>query len=142
MSRLDFTDPATLAALTEMLTAAGVDGLEITTPKTQIRLVACGSPNTVPSVHGDAPGVKPAASKWTVKAPIAGHFVGLPVAAGAEVTTLPRSVAADDVLGAIRIGHILVPVTAGRAGSLSGALAGENDLIGFGDPLFEIEMGS
>lgn len=39
MSAIDFSDPATIAFLTEALTAAGVDGLEISRPGGQLRIV-------------------------------------------------------------------------------------------------------
>lgn len=136
MSRLDFTDPATLAALTYMLKAAGVEGLEITTPDTQIKLV-------VPSLRRAVTPLKAASvqptSVRTVKAPTAGVFNLAPSTDGEG---LPRPVGADAVVGFIRIGYVLVPVIAGRAGLIIGQLAEEDALVGFGDPLFEIELHS
>jgi len=136
MSRLDFTDPATLAALTDMLKAAGVDGLEITTPDTQVKLVVSSSGKAV--IPSKAASAEPT-SAATVKAPIAGLFH---LAPAADREVFPRRVSADAVVGFIRIGHVLVPVIAGRAGLVSGQLAEQDALVGFGDPLFEIELHS
>lgn len=136
MSRLDFTDPATLAALTDMLIAAGVEGLEITTPDTQVKLVVPSSGKAV--IPPKAASAQPT-SATTVKAPIAGLFYFAPPTGGDK---FPRRVAADAVVGFIRIGHVLVPVIAGRAGLVTGQLAEQDALVGFGDPLFEIELHS
>lgn len=138
MSRFDFTDPASLEALTEMLTAAGVEGLEISTPNTRLRLVV-----SVPETARNSSSVmavkpKAGASGTMVKAPIAGHFhLSHPSLAG--VGQFPRSVVASDVVGFIRIGHIIVPVPAGRTGQLTRQLANQDALVGFGDVLFELE---
>ncbi|QCJ00608.1 hypothetical protein [Agrobacterium larrymoorei] len=136
MSRLDFTDPATLAALTEMLTTAGVEGLEITTPDTGVKLVVPSSGKAVISSKAMSAQLT---SATTVKAPIAGLFHLAPPADG---EAFPRPVTTDTVVGFIRIGHVLVPVIAGRAGLLTGQLAEQDALVGFGDPLFEIELHS
>lgn len=139
MSRLDFTDPASLEALTEMLTAAGVEGLEISTPNAQLRLVI-SVPETV-RTSSSAVALKPtsATSGTTVKAPIAGHFHLSHPSLASEAGQFPRSVIASDVIGFIRIGQILVPVLAGRTGLLTRQLAEQDALVGFGDVLFELE---
>lgn len=137
MRRVDFTDPAALAALTDMLTAAGVEGLEITTPDTQLRLVISVPDNAAKPLSAAA---KSAESLVTVKAPIAGHFHLSHPSCVAEIDEFTGAVAADDVVGFIRISHILVPVLAGRTGSLIRQLAVQDALVGFGDPLFELEL--
>lgn len=136
MSRPDFTDSATLAALTDMLEAAGVEGLEITTPDTQVKLVV---PSSGKAVIPSKPASAQLTSATTVKAPIAGLFRLAPPADG---EAFPRPVTADAVVGFIRIGHVLVPVIAGRTGLVTGQLAEQDALVGFGDPLFEIELHS
>jgi biotin carboxyl carrier protein len=139
MSRLDFTDPASLEALTEMLTAAGVEGLEISTPNAQLRLVI-SVPETVRTSSSTVT-FKPTSttSGATVNAPIAGHFHLSHPSLASEAGQFPRSVVASDVIGFIRIGQILVPVLAGRTGLLTRQLAEQNALVGFGDVLFELE---
>lgn len=136
MSRLDFTDPATLAALTDMLTAAGVEGLEIIAPDMQVKLVVSSSGKAV--IPSKAATARPT-SATTVQAPIAGHFH---IAPPADEEAFPRPVGAEAVVGFIRIGNVLVPVIAGHAGLLTRQLAEQDGLVGFGDPLFEIELHS
>lgn len=140
MSAIDFSDPATIAFLTDALTAAGVAGLEISRPDGQIRIVISGeggarigSSEATPRASGSAPEV--------VKAPLAGHFCAKHPAA-VTPQTLPRSVSAADILGFVRVGHVLLPLRAGRSGVLTRLLAEPGVLVGFGDPLFEIELPS
>ncbi|KJF74830.1 hypothetical protein [Agrobacterium arsenijevicii] len=142
MSRPDFSDPVSLIALTDMLTDAGVDGVEITTPDGQVRIIVSAPAKTAISVSDTACSPTAAVSKVVVKAPIAGHFCFSHPSLPAETENLPRLVAADDVIGFIRIDQILIPVVAGRNGSLVNQLATQDALVGFGDPLFEIELQS
>jgi hypothetical protein len=55
---------------------------------------------------------------------------------------LPRSVSDADIVGFVGVGHILLPFRAGRSGVLIRLLAEPGALVGFGDPLFEIELPS
>lgn len=142
MSRFDFTDPDALAALTDMLTAAGVDGLEISTPDTEVRLVIFAAGNAAKSSSETTVLPRTAASRVVVKAPIAGHFHLSHSSVVADGDRYPRVVVADDVIGFIRISQVLVPVRAGRAGSLTGQLVEQDALVGYGDPLFELELQS
>ena len=84
----------------------------------------------------------PGSASAIVKAPIAGHFCVEHPAAPVAPQTLPRSVSEADILGFVRIGHVLLPLRAGRSGVLTKLLAEPGALIGFGDPLFEIEFSS
>ncbi|AYM60015.1 acetyl-CoA carboxylase [Agrobacterium fabrum] len=139
MSTLDLTDTATIAALTEALTAAGVDGIEISTPKGHLRLlVATGNSAQAVSVVKTSP-VETAAVPVIVKAPMAGRFCSSHPSASVETDSLPRSTGSADVLGFIRIGSVLLPVSAGCPGVVKRRLAEPDALVGFGDPLFEIE---
>ncbi|OWV75635.1 acetyl-CoA carboxylase [Rhizobium sp. R339] len=141
MSAIDFSDPTTIASLTEALTAAGVDGLEISHPDGQLRILISGEGGARISAT-DATPRAPGSAPVVVKAPIAGHFCVEHPAASAAAHTLPRSVSDADILGFIRIGHVLLPLRAGRSGVLTKLLAEPGALIGFGDPLFEIEFSS
>jgi hypothetical protein len=137
MNAIDFSDPATIAFLTEALTAAGLEGLEISRPDGQLRIVISGEGGAqvaAPRAPGAAPVV--------VKAPLAGHFCAEHPAAAVTPRTLPRSVSDADLLGFIRVGHVLLPLRAGRSGVLTRLLAEPGALVGFGDPLFEIELPS
>lgn len=134
MSTLDLSDPVTIAALTDALTAAGVDGLEITGRDGHLRIVIA----TNKSIQLDRAPVQKAHSAVLVKAPMAGIFCPSNTSSN-EPAPIPRKVSADDVIGFLRIGPVLLPVAAGRHGSLTKLLAETNALVGFGDPLFEIE---
>ncbi|KEC69862.1 UNVERIFIED_ORG: biotin carboxyl carrier protein [Rhizobium esperanzae] len=140
MSAIDFSDPATIAFLTDALTAAGVEGLEISRPDGQIRIVISGEGARI-----TAPAATPRASHSppvVVKAPLAGHFCAAHPAAAVTPQTLPRFVSDADILGFIRVGHVLLPLRAGHSGVLTRLLAEPGALVGFGDPLFEIELPS
>ncbi|OWV78720.1 acetyl-CoA carboxylase [Rhizobium sp. N122] len=141
MSAIDFSDPATIAFLTDALTAAGVAGLEISRPNGQLRILMSGeggarigSSEATPRASNSAP--------FVVKAPLAGHFCAGHPAAAVTPQTLPRSISDADVLGFVRVAHVLLPLRAGHSGVLTRLLAEPGALVSFGDPLFEIELPS
>ena len=130
MSDINFTDPAVIAALSAALTAAGVDGIEIEQRHQKLRIVV--ERNGAASVLVDAA----KASETTVaKAQLAGVFTHSRTVSG----SLPRNVATGEILGFIRIGPVLLPVKASKAGVLTRVLADNDALVGYGAPLFEIE---
>ncbi|CAN7757020.1 acetyl-CoA carboxylase biotin carboxyl carrier protein [Rhizobium beringeri] len=141
MSAIDFSDPATIALLTEALTAAGVDGLEISRPGGQLRIVVAGKDGARISSTGAMPRT-PGSASAVVKAPMAGRFCVEHPATSAAPQNLPRSVSDADIVGFVGVGHILLPLRAGRSGVLTRLLAEPGALVGFGDPLFEIELQS
>ncbi|MBY3223382.1 acetyl-CoA carboxylase biotin carboxyl carrier protein [Rhizobium laguerreae] len=144
MSAIDFSDAATIALLTEALTAAGVNGLEISRPGGQLRIIVAGERGAgINSTEATppAPGLTPGSTSAVVKAPMAGRFrVQHPASAAPQ--NLPRSVSDADIVGFVGVGHILLPLHAGRSGILTRLLAEPGALVGFGDPLFEIELPS
>ena len=138
MRAIDFSDPSTLAALADALTAAGVDGVEISRPAGNLRIVVSKAGGAQISLTGNAQPA-PATSVAVVKAPMAGHFYPLHPSDSSETERLPRSVSSQDVIGFIRIGSVLLPIPAGRAGLLARRSVEPETLVGFGDLLFEIE---
>ena len=132
MSAIDVSDPKTIAFLSEALSAAGVDGLEISGAIGQLRIVVSGG-----EAH-TAQSAKALSKPAVIKAPMAGIFQ-LQDCASAE---LPYPVIAADVLGVLRVGHVLVPVRAGQSGILTRRLIEPGTLVGFGEALFEIEAQS
>jgi biotin carboxyl carrier protein len=138
MSAIDFSDPVTIAFLTDALTAAGVDGLEISRPDGQLRIVVAGKDGARPSSTG-APPRAPSSATAVVKAPMAGRFY-VEYPGSATLQTLPGSVSDADVVGFVGVGHVLLPLRASRSGVLIRLLAEPGALVGFGDPLFEIEL--
>ncbi|MBY5416335.1 MULTISPECIES: acetyl-CoA carboxylase biotin carboxyl carrier protein [Rhizobium] len=144
MSAIDLSDPATITFLTEALTAAGVNGLEISQPGGQLRIVVAGKGGArISSTEATprAPGLAPGSASAVVKAPMAGRFC-VEHPASATPQKLPRSVSDADIVGFVGVGHILLPLRAGRSGILTRLIAEPGALVGFGDPLFEIELQS
>ena len=74
-----------------------------------------------------------------VKAPMAGRFY-VEHPGSATPQKLPRSGSDADVVGFVGVGHVLLPLRASRSGVLIRLLAEPGALVGFGDPLFEIEL--
>jgi len=139
MSRVDFGDPAVIASLAAALETAGVDGMEIAQDARTVRIVIeRGGLGAVVQVDAlrPSPAATPAIS---VAAPLAGLFCGAHPASFAPPLELPREVVTGDMLGFIRIGPILLPIKASGTGTLMRSLAGDGSLVGYGDPLFEIE---
>ncbi|MGN6774318.1 acetyl-CoA carboxylase [Rhizobium sp.] len=136
MSAIDFSDPSTIAALTDALTAAGVDGLEISRPGANLRIVVSKAGHAQISLTGNA---QPQLAISVAKAPMAGHFYPQHPSDSDGIGHLPRAVSSQDVIGFIRIGSVLLPILAGRSGLLARQLVEPETLVGFGDPLFEIE---
>ncbi|OWV85305.1 acetyl-CoA carboxylase [Rhizobium sp. R635] len=141
MSAIDFSDPATIAQLTQALTAAGVAGLEISRPGAQLRIVISGEGEARISAAETAPRA-PASAQAIVKAPMAGRFCAEHPGTSATPQNLPRSLSQADILGFIRVGDVLLPLRAGRSGVMTKRLAEPGALVGYGDPLFEIEFPS
>ncbi|UIK08156.1 acetyl-CoA carboxylase [Neorhizobium galegae] len=139
MSGIDFSDPATIAFLTDALTAAGVSGLEISRPGGQLRIVIATGNEARIDVSATSQPAPTAQPVVIVRAPMAGHFYPGSPLRSAAADRLPRTVPAADILGFLRVGPVLLPLCAGRAGILTKQLAEPDALVGFGDPLFEIE---
>ncbi|AGS25822.1 hypothetical protein [Rhizobium etli] len=135
MSAIDFTDPETIASLTEALRVSGVDGLEISSPGGHLRIIISNPGKT----HVSTAGAVRAAHAVAVKAPIAGLFCASHPSETGETEAPPPVVSEKDVIGFIRIGHVLLPIQAGRSGLLARQVAKPGALVGFGDALFEIE---
>ncbi|MBP1860348.1 acetyl-CoA carboxylase [Rhizobium herbae] len=139
MSRVNFGDPAVIASLAAALEAAGVDGIEIEQDARKVRIVIeRGILGAVPQVdasqHSSA-----ATHAISVAAPTAGLFCSAHPASVAPPLELPREVVPGEMLGFIRVGPILLPVKASGTGILMRSLAGDGSLVGYGEPLFEIE---
>ncbi|MGV1760449.1 acetyl-CoA carboxylase [Rhizobium sp. A22-96] len=139
MSTLDFSDPSLIAALTDALTAAGVNGIEISRPTGKLRIVVSKVEGAQVRLTGNTQQNLVGMPLSIIKAPMAGRFYPSHPTASDAAMHLPRMVSEQDMIGFIRIGSILLPIAAGRSGSLTRHLAEPNALVGFGDPLFEIE---
>ncbi len=137
MSAIDFSDPATIGLLTDALTAAGVSGLEISGPGAVAhrRRGEGRGPDRCVRRLGAGPGGDIAGCRQgTDGRPfLPGAAVGIPSRRASAATGFPV-----DIIGFIRVGPVLLPLRAGRAGILAKRLAEPDALVGFGDPLFEI----
>jgi biotin carboxyl carrier protein len=139
MSGVDFGDPAVIASLAAALEVAGVDGIEIEQGARKVRIVVeHGVLGAVSQVNASQHNPATAHSS-AVKAPMAGIFCRDHPAFFTPPSELPREVVLGDTLGFIRVGPVLLPVKASGTGILTQSLAGDGSLVGYGEPLFEIE---
>lgn len=134
MSAIDLSDPETIASLADALTRAGVEGLEITTPAGHLRIML--AKGSVIDISRSSPA--PVAA-FFIKAPLAGRFRPGGRVGEAASTNMPQQVSEGDILGFIAVGPILLPLSASRPGTLRRVLADVDALVGFGEPLFELE---
>lgn len=134
MSKPDLSDPDVIARLTAALEAAGVSGIEVTRPKQSllIRLSGTGTGEVLKANSG-----KPSGSSVAVivKAPMAGEFwpsdmSRVQTSGGSEIS---------DVVGFLKVGPILLPVAMGPSQRLRKHLAVPGAMVGFGDPIAEVE---
>lgn len=142
MSKVDFSDPATIAFLVAALETAGVDGIEIDQTARKLRIMVekgirpSRGPLEAPIPYSAAKAIV------SVKSPIAGHFWHQHPPRLTAPSADPATVAAGDIFGFIRIGPVLVPVKATHAGVLTRRFAENGAVVGFAECLFEIECHS
>lgn len=134
MSKPDLNDPAIIERLTAALEAAGVDGIEITGPKQSLMIRLSGSGNAplrqLSSGRPDA-----SAAPVVIKSPMAGEFWPSDLSR----TGAPAASAASNTVGFLRVGPILLPVAAGSSKRLRRHLVEPGTVVGFGDPIAEVE---
>lgn len=131
MSKVDFSAPETIEALTAALEAAGVDGLEITRPDQSLRIVVGGV------ARGDRLSLPSELRRKVVvfKAPMAGEFLrDLPSRIDTKPTERPA-----DTLGFLRVGPLLLPLEVENSAHVGRYLVEPGTIVGFGDPIAEVE---
>ena len=129
------TPPLALAdQIAAHLATTDIDVLELTGPDGTLRLLRQASGVVV----ADAPAFEPL-PVVTVHAPGPGVFLPAHPMRAEAAAPLNAIVAKGDVLGFLRIGPLLMPVTAPVAGSVVGVLATDGATLGYGTPLFELE---
>lgn len=139
MSGVDFSDPATIALLTEALEAAGVEGLQIDQPNRSLRIILRGgmrftSSDVVPVKHGEG-----TRSATLIKTPMAGRFLAHhPLRPDAD-QSYPRSIRQMDILGFLAVGPVLLPLKSTQSGIVTKCHAEHGAIVGFGEILYEIE---
>ncbi len=134
MSKLDLSDPAIIERLTAALEAAGIEGIEITRPDQSLLIRLSGSSNG-PARQVRSGKTNSADTPVVVKAPMAGEFWP----SDSSRTGVPGASAASDTIGFLRVGPILLPVKAGPSKRLRRHLVDQGTIVGFGDPIAEVE---
>lgn len=132
MTSIDLTDPQTIAFLTDALTTAGVDGVEISSPSGTLRIIVSVDEKVSHAVPAPSPAM-------SIKAPLAGVFCPKRPGSSDAPADLTRTVAAGQVLGFLRLGPVLLPLAAPKDGLLTRQCVEAGALVGFGDTLFQIE---
>lgn len=136
-STVDFTSPDVIATLTSWLEQAGVGAIAIERDDQQIKIVMSGG---TAQISRKTQGKPKAASSVAVKSPCVGHFLAQHPSRVDEASNEESVVKADDTLGFVKIGPLLLNVTAPQDGILGQALVKSGTLIGYGDPLFMVEQ--
>ena len=134
MSKPDLSDPAIIERLTAALEAAGVDGIEITRPDQSLLIRLSRSSNgPVRQLSSSRPDA--VAKPVVIKSPMAGEFWPSDLSR----TGVPAASTASDTIGFLRVGPILLPVAAGPSKRLKRHLVEPGTIVGFGDPIAEVE---
>lgn len=134
MTKPDFSDPAIIERLAAALETAGVDGIEITRPD-QSLLIRLSSSAKGPARQLRSGKTDAVDAVAIVKAPMAGEFWS----ADLSRTGTPIASTARDTIGFLRVGPILLPVSAGPSKRLGRHLVEPGTIVGFGDPIAEVE---
>ncbi len=120
------------------LAAADIDCIEIGAPGMQLRMVRGAAGYRVEQENPRATAMVQTSS---ARAPCAGVFLQAHPLRSEALAKAGQPVAAGDVVALLRIGELLVPVTAPARGTVVGALAPQDSLVGFGTPLVQITPG-
>lgn len=133
----DFTSPDVIAKLTSWLEQAGVGAIVIERDDQQIKIVIAGGAAQISRMTQGKP--KTAASV-AIKSPCVGHFLTQHPCRADETTQDGAAVNTGDTVGFVKIGPLLLNVTAPEDGVLGQALVKSGELVGYGDPLFMVEQ--
>ena len=132
-------EPATLAKIAGWLEVAGVDSIEIETEGGRLLRIVAGA-GTASDGAGEAPDVSISQDDARpAKAPIAGHFLPLHPAREAAEATVGSAVLAEEIIGFVGIGPLIMPIHAEDAGTLNDCVVEPGSLVGYGDTVFLIE---
>jgi biotin carboxyl carrier protein len=114
------------------LEAAGLDDLELTTPKVRLRLTLGGAAVAPAPASPQAPPEQPGlAARGT------GEFLIAHPLAEAPLVRPGQWVRAGDIVALLRTGALIQPVTATEDGIVGAPLAVPGTVVGFGTPLME-----
>ena len=129
-----------VAEIAAWLAATDIDELELTGPDGRLHL-SRGNHTTATSdqrPHREADAAGPASSADVVVSPSFGTFLHAHPLHEAALVRPGAPVAAEQVVGLLKLGALLVPVRAPRAAIVEAVLAADASLVGFGDPLLAL----
>lgn len=124
--------------LSAWLAHSTVDELELTGPEGTIRLVRRARGVAVEPLAETAAAGSPAPAILAL-ATVAGRFLDRHPLDGEPLVEPGSPVMAGDHVGYLRAGLLLAPVVAPAAGCVAAVLARHGEVVGFGDPLVDIE---
>ncbi|GJD66177.1 acetyl-CoA carboxylase biotin carboxyl carrier protein [Methylobacterium frigidaeris] len=131
---------ARIPELAAWLAASGIDELELRGPEGQVRLARgigpSGSGGSTAAAAGPSPRAEPAPG--TVRSPGVGHFLPAHPLRAESLVVPGERIAAGQPVGLLRVGALLLTVTAPRAGTVIRVVAPEGALVGYGDPLIDV----
>lgn len=139
MSRVDFSDPATIALLTAALEAAGVEGLQIDQPNRSLRIILRSGMRVISSDAVSARDGEGTQSATVIKAPMAGQFLAHHPLRPDAGQSYPRSIRQMDILGFLAVGPVLLPLKSTKSGIVTKCHVEHGAIVGFGAALYEIE---
>ena len=127
-------DAALVATLSRWLDATDIDRLELSGPGVALTLGRAG-------VHQlQATPVEDAGQQVDVASPSPGIFLDRHPLASCAAAEAGDEVAEGDLLGCLQVGALLIPVRALAAGLLAARLAEPGTLVGYGAPLFRLQI--
>lgn len=135
----DYSNPKIIAELSARLQERGLSAIEITTQDGQLK-IETSTIETSPRAQNSSP-VQSVSFAQThdvlAQAPIAGIFLNTHPMREDKMIEKGQSVAKGDMLAFIRVGPVLVPVVAEKAGTLNAFAAEAGSLVGYGSALLK-----
>jgi acetyl-CoA carboxylase biotin carboxyl carrier protein len=131
--------PDDIEQIIAWLEAAGLDSLSLTTPETRLRIML-GAGAAAQSFEA-ASSPPPADVAPSLRARGTGVFLAAHPSADAPLVQPGTPVRAGDVVGLLRVGPLLQPVTATADGLVGRLLAEPGSLVEYGTPLMEFTPG-
>lgn len=127
--------PEDVRQIAAWLEASGLDQLELITPQMRLRLQLGGDPASAP-VEDDAPPQSPTAAPC-LEARGTGVFLPAHPWRDTPLVQPGQQVRAGEIVGLLRVGSLLQPVTAVADGIVGRQIATPGAMVGFGTPLME-----
>lgn len=124
--------------LSQWLAATDITLLELTGPGKSIRLRRDGPGASVDNLPGIAPPPAVAATATPVKAGSVGILLHSHPLRPDPLVQVGQTVEEGQTVALLKIGLVLLPVAAPRAGTVTRIVAAHGTAVGFGEPLIEL----